>query len=122
MAKKILLVEDEEDFATALTAVLHGRGYDISWAKDGEEGLRIARQMAPDLIILDVMLPKMDGYKVCRLLKFDERYKHIPIIMLTARAEDTDIEIGQKTGANDYVIKTIKPATFLEKIKNYIGE
>lgn len=122
MAKKILLVEDEEDFATALTAVLHGRGYDISWAKDGEEGLRTARQMAPDLIILDVMLPKMDGYKVCRLLKFDERYKHIPIIMLTARAEDTDIEIGQKTGANDYVIKTIKPATFLEKIKNYIGE
>src|SRR5678816_2950102 len=82
---RVLVVDDEPDLVRILQFGLKAAGYEVESASDGQEGLKKAREMKPDIILLDLMLPKLDGYKVCRLLKFDERYKHIPIIILSAR-------------------------------------
>jgi len=84
--------------------------------------LHQARRETPDLILLDVMLPKLDGYKVCRLLKFDERYKHIPILMLTAKTQEKDKTVGKETGANEYITKPFDLDQLVEKIKSYLGK
>jgi len=115
--KRILVVEDEADFSKALRAVLEGHGFEVHTASTGKEGLFLAKSIMPDLIILDVMLPEIDGYKVCRLLKFDERYSKIPIIMLTARAQEEDKNLGQQTGADAYLVKGQKPEVLIDQIK-----
>ena len=102
---KILVVDDEPELIQALRIRLEASGYEVITAADGQEGLQKAREEAPNLIILDVMLPKVDGYKVCRLLKFDERFRKIPIMMLTARAQDSDVATGMATGADKYMVK-----------------
>jgi DNA-binding response OmpR family regulator len=84
---------------------LEANSYSVLEAGDGIEGLNMARKHKPDLIILDIMLPKMDGYRVARLLKFDTHYRHIPIIMLTARVQDVDRENGMSAGADVYLTK-----------------
>lgn len=89
-------------------------------ASNGEEGLNLARQEKPDLILLDLMLPKLDGYKVCRLLKFDERYKQIPILMLTAKTQEKDKILGKETGANEYITKPFDMDELMAKIKSYL--
>ena len=88
---------------------------------DGEEGLKLAKEANPDLIILDVMMPKINGYKICRLLKFDNKYKNVPIFMLTARSQDEDRLIGEETGADEYITKPFDVDYIVEKVKNYIG-
>ena len=93
--KRILIVDDEDDIRNMLKFRMEATGYDVSEAADGQEGLDRARSSKPDLIILDLMLPKIDGFKVCRMLKFDEKHKDIPIIMFTARAQEKDREIGK---------------------------
>jgi DNA-binding response OmpR family regulator len=95
-------------------------GYNVLVASNGEEGLNLARQEKPDLILLDLMLPKLDGYKVCRLLKFDERYKHIPILMLTAKTQEKDKILGKETGANEYITKPFDMDELMAKIKSYL--
>jgi len=102
---RILVVDDEPELVQALKIRLEATGYEVITAADGQEGLQKARAEGPDLIILDVMLPKVDGYKVCRLLKFDERFRKIPIMMLTARAQDSDVATGMSTGADKYMVK-----------------
>src|SRR5258706_15348747 len=82
---RILIVDDEPDLLTVLKFGLEADGFDVIQASDGEQGLALARQYVPDLIVLDLMLPRMDGYKVCRALKSDERYRRIPIFILTPR-------------------------------------
>lgn len=119
--KKILLVDDEEDLVTALTARLAASGYEVLVARDGLEALQKARALFPDLIVLDLMLPKMDGYKVARLLKFDQRYVKIPIIMLTARGLDVDQEAGKKAGADDYLVKPFDSAYLISRIRELIA-
>ena len=119
--KKILIVDDEADIIEILQFVLEAQGYECITALDGEEGLKLAREANPDLIILDVMMPKMNGYKICRLLKFDEKYKNIPIFMITARAQDKDKEIGEETGANEYITKPFQVDYVIEKVKSYLG-
>lgn len=94
--KRILLIEDEKDMAYAVTLQLEAKGYEVIAAFDGRDGLDKARTKKPDLIILDLMLPKIDGYKVCRMLKFDNKYKNIPIILFTARAQDSDKKNRQR--------------------------
>ena len=94
--KKILVVDDEADLVETLRFPLEMEGYQVLVSYNGEDGLNKARAENPDLIILDLMLPKLDGYKVCRLLKFDERYKHIPILMLTAKTQEKDKILGWK--------------------------
>ena len=119
--KKILLVDDEPDIIEILQFVLEGEGYTCITASDGEEGLNKAREMAPDLIILDVMMPKINGYKISRLLKYDNKYKNIPIMMLTARSQEEDKAIGEETGADEYITKPFQVEEVVKKVKHYLG-
>jgi DNA-binding response OmpR family regulator len=114
--KRILVVEDEKDLVEILSVRLEASGYKVIAAYDGQEGLDKAKKEKPDLIILDLMLPKVDGYKVCCLLKFDEKYKKIPIIMFTARAQESDRKLGEEAGADGYITKPFEPKALLDKI------
>ena len=120
MAKKILLIEDEEMMSNLIKRRLEANGYEVATAFDGQTGLELARQSKPDLILLDIMLPKLDGYKVCRFLKFDDKYKVIPIIMLTALGQDTDIALGRDMGADAYLVKPFDSQTLLGKIQELL--
>lgn len=120
--KRILIIEDEQDIVETLKMRLELEDYECLVAYDGNRGLERARNEKPDLILLDVMLPGMDGYKVCRLLKFDERYKKIPIIMLTARVQQQDRLTGEQTGADYYMTKPFKAEQLIAKIKELLGE
>jgi DNA-binding response OmpR family regulator len=119
--KKILIVEDEPEIANVLKMRLEANNYQILLAEDGVEGLNKARTEKPDLIVLDIRLPKLDGFKVSRMLKFDEKYAKIPIIMLTARVQQADVEQGMDAGANAYMTKPYKAEDLLAKIKELIG-
>lgn len=118
--KKILIVDDEKDIVETLSFMLKTKGFECICAYDGEEGLNLAKSINPDLVILDVMMPKINGYKICRLLKFDSKYKNIPIIMITARSQDEDKIIGEETGADEYITKPFEFADVLEKINKHL--
>lgn len=118
---KILIVDDEPDIVKTVSFRLKAAGYEVVSAADGLEGLEKARQEKPDLIILDLMLPKMDGYQICRMLKFDSQFAKIPIIMFSARAQDSDQQMGKDVGANAYITKPFEPEILLGKIKELIG-
>ena len=120
MAKRILIVDDEADLVEVLALRLEANGYEVLRASDGQEGMDKARSEKPDLIILDLMLPKIDGYKVCRMLKFDEKYKKIPIILFTARAQEADKKTGEDVGCDTYITKPFDPQVLLAKIKELI--
>ncbi len=114
------MVDDEVDLVETVRFPLEMEGYQVLVSYNGEDALNQARKENPDLIILDIMLPKLDGYKVCRLLKFDERYRHIPIIMLTAKTQEKDKFLGKETGADEYITKPFEINELLEKVKNYL--
>src|SRR4030081_1163072 len=106
MAKpRILIIEDERGLTDVLNYNLSREGYEISVAHDGQEGLRKAQMQLPDLILLDLMLPGMDGLEVCRQLRAGDQTRAVPILMLTAKAEETDQVVGFSMGADDYVTK-----------------
>lgn len=115
--KKILIIEDEKDFISAIAALLEAEGYEISLANDGMEGLQKAKAAQYDLIIMDVMMPKMDGYKLCRMLKFDTKYKKTPVIMLTAKSQDQDRLTAEQCGSDAYILKSQNPDILISKIK-----
>jgi|Deesub1362B_J571_1020462.scaffolds.fasta_scaffold01287_2 DNA-binding response OmpR family regulator len=119
--KRILVVDDVKETLMALKIRLEYSGYEVLTAPDGELGLKLAREENPDLIILDVMLPKIDGFSVCRLLKFDEDYEHIPIIMLTAKGQETDKAIGKEVGADVYLTKPYNPRELIYHIERLTG-
>ncbi len=122
MAKKrILVVDDYPQVVEVLKIRLESAGYDVLAAYDGQEALKVARNEKPDLILLDVLLPKINGYKVARFLKYDKKYKNIPIIMLTSRAKKADAELGIQAGANEYVFKPYNPPRLMQLIQKYIG-
>ena len=118
--KTILLVDDEEDLIVALSARLEATGYRVMVARDGLEGLRMARSLVPDLIILDLMLPRMDGFKVARLLKHDNRYAAIPVLVLTARSQDSDRNRALKMGADDFLVKPYDSSELLLRVKQLL--
>lgn len=123
MAKKqILLVDDEPQLVDMVKMRLEANGYGVFVAYDGQEALEKARNEKPDLIILDLMLPKMDGYEVCGLLKKDSRYAKMPIIMFTAKAQEEDIKLGKEVGADAYITKPFEHQVLLSKIKELLGE
>lgn len=122
MAKKILIVDDEKDLVETLTFRFEAAGYQVIAAYDGMEGLDKVKKDRPDLIILDVMMPKMDGYTVCRMLKFSETTKGIPIIMLTARGQDQDKALGKGVGADHYMTKPFEGSDLAKLIKQVLGE
>ena len=118
--KKILVVDDEPDVVSLLDLMLKGQGYSVIVAVDGQEALEKARSEKPDLILLDIMLPRIDGYKVARMLKFDEKYSQIPIIMLTAKVQEKDRQMGMETGADEYITKPFDVTALLAKIKEIL--
>jgi DNA-binding response OmpR family regulator len=118
--KRILVVDDDPDLVELLRKKLDLEGFECLVAEDGHSGLELAKKEKPDLIVLDLMLPGMDGYKICRLLKFDDRYKHIPIIMLTARTRTEDRTLGAETGVDLYVTKPFSMKEFLPKRKAFL--
>ncbi len=119
-AKKILIVDDEQDIVETLKFMLEAEGYECFCAYDGENGLTLAKEIIPDLMILDVMMPKINGYKISRLLKYDTKYKDIPIIMVTARSQEEDKLIGQETGVNEYITKPFELDDIIKKVKEYL--
>jgi DNA-binding response OmpR family regulator len=120
--KKILVVDDEVDLVKTIQFALEAEGYKVLVSYNGEDALNQSRKENPDLILLDLMLPKLDGYKVCRLLKFDEQYKHIPILMLTAKTQEKDKMLGVETGANEYITKPFDMDQLMEKMKAYLNK
>lgn len=106
--KKLLLVDDERELLSSLKLNLEDLGYQVETATDGAMALKAARQSMPDIILLDLMLPVLDGYQVLKLLKADKRYRHIPIVVITARAEAQDCALAQECGANGFLVKPLK--------------
>ena len=123
--KKILLVDDDADFTEATKLLLESRCYEVTVANDGKEGLKKVQTEKPNLIILDVMMPEMDGYEVCAKLKSDPKYRHIPILLLTAVGEAIPTtsytkEMGMKTEADDYIPKPVEPVVLVERVENIL--
>jgi two-component system, OmpR family, phosphate regulon response regulator PhoB len=116
-ATNILVVEDEDALATLLQYNLEKEGYRITVASDGEEAMTLAQEQAPDLVVLDWMLPKVSGIEVCRRLRARTETRNLPIIMLTARGEETDRIRGLDTGADDYVVKPISMTELAARIR-----
>jgi len=118
--KRILVVDDEEDIVKLVKMYLEHHRYEVIIANDGQEGLEKAKTEKPDLIVLDLMLPKINGYKVCGLLKKDTRYAKTPVILFTAKAQEKDIKLGQEVGADAYITKPFEPEVLLVKIKELL--
>lgn len=114
MNKKVLIVDDEKNIVDIIAFNLKKEGYDVITATDGEEGVKKTMEENPDLILLDIMMPKMDGYEACRKIR---EKKHTPIIMLTARAEEVDKVLGLEMGADDYVTKPFGVRELMARIK-----
>lgn len=119
--KKILIVDDEQDIVESLKFVLEASNYTCYCAYNGEDGLKLAKEIMPDLIILDVMMPKINGYKISRLLKYDSKYKNIPILMVTARSQEEDKLIGEETGVDEYITKPFDLDEVVKKVDEYLG-
>jgi two-component system, OmpR family, alkaline phosphatase synthesis response regulator PhoP len=118
MAKKhVLLVEDDEDILELLRYNLSEEGYTVDGAITGEDALRLIVTKLPDLVILDLMLPGLDGMEICKMIKRDPKTSHIPIVMLTARSEDSDIVAGLELGADDYITKPFSPRVLIARVR-----
>lgn len=114
---RILIVDDEADLVSVLRIGLEIEGFEVIAAGDGEEGLRKAREDRPELVVLDLMLPKLDGYRVCRALKFDERYRNLPIVILSARSGEQDRRLAFDMGADAFVSKPYDMAALVKLIR-----
>lgn len=118
--KKVLLIEDDETISNALSFALEEEGYEVLCAMDGEAGLEKARSEKPDIILLDIMLPKMNGFEVCQALKSDERFKSIPIIMITGLGDTDNTVKGLSLGADDYVSKPFNFQELIARLKSHL--
>jgi two-component system phosphate regulon response regulator PhoB len=116
-APRILVVDDEDDLLELLRYNLTREGYQVTCVATGEDALRNVRRQAPDLIVLDLMLPAIDGLEVCRRLKGESKTRDIPIIMLTAKSEESDIVAGLEHGADDYIAKPFSPRVLMARVK-----
>lgn len=116
-AEHILVVDDEEDILELVSYNLSKAGYRVSRAATGEEAIKAARARTPDLVLLDLMLPGVDGFEVCNTLKRDPRTANVPVVMLTARGEEPDIVAGLEMGADDYITKPFSPRVMLARVR-----
>ena len=118
---RILLVDDEPSIVKMVGKRLEVEGFDVIVAMDGQDGLAKAQTEHPDLLILDLMLPKLNGYEICTMLKQDTRYQKIPIVLFTAKAQDKDEKLGMECGANAYVRKPFRAQELIEKMRTLLG-
>ena len=118
--KQIVIVEDEPDILEILSYNLNREGFDVSTALDGNLGLDLIQQKIPDLVLLDLMLPGIDGLEICRRMKTDSRTQNIPVIMVTAKGEESDIVLGLGIGADDYISKPFSPRELVARVKAVI--
>ena len=118
---KILVVDDEVYILHILDLSLGAEGFDVITATDGEEALAKAQREKPDLIILDVMMPRLDGYETCRRLKSDPGTRDIPVLLLTARGRDEDRQRGVESGADDYITKPFSPNKLINRVSDILG-
>jgi len=116
----ILVVEDEEDILELLRYNLAKEGYRVTGVTSGEEALKSARSLLPDLILLDLMLPGVDGLDICRYLKQDSKTQHLPVVMVTAKGEEVDIVTGLELGADDYITKPFSPRVLLARVRSVL--
>jgi two-component system, OmpR family, alkaline phosphatase synthesis response regulator PhoP len=121
MGKSILVVEDEPNIVLSLQFLMKKAGFDVRVARDGDEALTLVEQKAPDLILLDVMIPKRDGYDVCQTIRANPAWSDVHIIMLTAKGREVDREKGIALGANDYVTKPFSTRDLTEKVKQILN-
>jgi len=123
MAKgRILVVDDEIYIVHILDFSLGMEGYEVLTALDGEQALEKARAEHPDLIVLDIMMPKLDGYETCKMLKAEASTKDIPVILLSAKGRNVDQKIGFEVGADDYITKPFSPRKLVERINAILGQ
>lgn len=119
---KILVVDDEVYIVHILDFSLGMEGYEVVTALDGEQALGKVKAEDPDLIVLDIMMPKLDGYETCKMLKSDPQTKHIPVILLSAKGRNVDQKMGFQVGADDYITKPFSPKKLVERINLILGQ
>jgi len=119
--KRILIVDDEQDLVEMLATRFEAAGYEVDMAYNGQECLERVRNNKPNLIILDIMMPKLDGLHVCRLLKFNEEYQDIPIVILTARGQENDRQAGEKVGADFYIVKPFDSDDLMSTVEELVN-
>ena len=117
---KVLVVDDEEYIQHILNFSFGAEGYEVITAADGEEAVTIAKSEKPDIIVLDIMMPKMDGYEACKQIKADPQTQNIPVILLTAKGREVDRKLGAEAGADDYVVKPFSPGRLIERVEGFI--
>ncbi|HUV37641.1 MAG TPA: response regulator [Patescibacteria group bacterium] len=118
---KILVVDDEVNITQILEFSIGSEGYEVITAQNGEDAVDKARREQPDLIILDIMMPKIDGYEACRILKANPLTKNIPVVLLTAKGRDIDKRLGYEVGATDYIIKPFSPNKLVDRIHQLLS-
>lgn len=116
-AKKVLVVDDNPDAIEIMTAILKTAGYSVITAKDGLEAMHKIQRENPAVILLDITMPELDGFAVCRSVKMNPKFAHIPILMISAKTDTASIQQGLDAGAHDFITKPINPADTLRKIK-----
>ena len=117
----VLAADDDEDILELVAFRLERSGYTVLKARDGEEALQVARESLPDLAVLDVMMPKLDGFEVTRRIRSDGATKDMPVILLTARAQDADVQAGFDAGADDYLRKPFSPQELRARVQAILG-
>lgn len=119
--KTVVVVDDDLDNLNIIKIKLEANQMKVVTARDGDQALRMIREQAPDLIIMDVMMPKLSGFKATRLVKFDPKFKRTPLILLTARTQDADRSLGMEAGADAYLTKPFDPEQLLSEVKRLLG-
>ena len=118
--EKILVVDDEEDIQELVRYNLERNGYEVSCVSSGEEAIEGIKSFKPDLVVLDLMLPGIDGFEVCKILKSDPKTERLPIVMLTAKGEESDVVTGLELGAEDYIVKPFSPQVLLARVRTVL--
>ena len=120
MTKKVLIVDDEQNIAISVEYLMRREGFDVSVARDGEEGLAMIRSLRPDLVLLDVMMPKMDGFQVCAEVRADADLDAVRIIMLTAKGREAEVEKGLSLGADAYIPKPFSTSDLVSRVNTLL--
>jgi DNA-binding response OmpR family regulator len=119
---KILIAEDERDIRDLITFTLGFAGFEVMAAANGEEAVNLARQETPDLILMDVRMPRMTGYEACELMKADPKLKNVPVVFLSAKGQDAEIQTGLQSGAVDYLLKPFAPDQLTARITAVLAQ